>query len=339
MLKNFLLWACIAMIGVSCNTYNPGKSINILQFDNTEAQYLPDTIYCGSKIDKTFFMKLADAAGNGKVQAFEFPLFTFDFSGTLEKINPEKLKTDLAPKDIVISSEDTATGKISSFTISRDFRKDAGSIHFIEDWMLDSDLKFSKKIRFYAPVQYYFTAGSLDKKVPNLAFAVANKDISGKNEKELVPVAKHIFYTVSLTSGESGGPLIMGLNKQRLLSLLVDSMIARKTKVFDVDLANFEVAAELSPEKVRRNLGERIDSIFATDASGTPVTIVDTLKATECKNQVNALFFIEDWFYDAETFSLKKKIIAFGPVREYENPDIPGKIHKSIPYAIVLKQD
>ncbi len=336
MKKILLLIAYISVFLVSCNNKNSSNT-NLLQFDLTEVQYKPDTLYFEKKFDFTFFKKLSEAVINGKISTFDFPLFTFDFNGKLDCLKPEQLKSDLAEKNFVIGTEDTVTGKITNKTFIRNFNNDARSIYFIENWTLDNDLKFSKTIKYYAPVRFFFTTTSTENKMPNLAFVVANKDLSGTNDKELIQIAKHIFYTVSLNSNENGGPLILGLNKQILLSLLVDSVIKRNTKVFDVDLNKFDVGMALSKEQARKNIGERVDSVATTDENGNMIVSIDTLKASDCKRQIKEIFFIEDWYYDSKTFSIKKDIIAFGPIREFENAEIQGRIQRSIPYAIVLK--
>lgn len=343
-MKQFIVFILIGFVlFTSCTTRQETKTKNLIVYENVEAIYSPDTILFQNKLHYDFFKILTEAVLSKKIKVYDFPIESLDFSNPVEIINLELIKNFYTKSKDTISKTDTNTDKTINSVIVRDHIKDIRNIFFVEDWKIDRNNKFSKTVKYYAPVSYYdnvLTPGIL---MTTVSYVVKNHEIpqkgqsAGKPDKKgLILIASHITYTLNLDPDSLKRPVINGLNKKKLISILVDSVIKGKMKVYEFDFSKFDISSKIiSPEEIKKNLGETIDSIVQNDINGVPIgTKVDTVKAIDRKNEIKALFFVENWYYNPKTFSFIKEVVGVGPVREYVVSDAKMK---SIPFIISMQ--
>lgn len=334
-----LLILTVSVFFNSCNPKQESESKNLILYNNVEALYFTDTTFFQNKMHYDFLQTVTEAGISGKIKVYDFPLATFDFSKTPELLNSEFLKSNLKISEDTLVKADPKTGKTTTSIFAQDYRRDTRNLYFVEEWNFGKDNKFIKTIKYYAPVRYYYSALSPDKQMTSISFVVKNQDITQKDKMSLISIATNISYILNIETDYTKGPIINGLNKNKLISMLIDSVTTGKVKGYDLDLSKFEISSKiLSPDQIRKNLGETIETVTLKDINGNPIgTKTDTLKAIDRKNEIKALIFIENWFYDPETFSFIKDVVGFGPVREYENPEVSGMMMKTIPFIISMQ--
>jgi hypothetical protein len=185
------------------------------------------------------------------------------------------------------------------------------SMYFKEEWFLDTTdpVLFEKKVLCWYPVRYYQTE-NIDKM--KLIFKA-----TGGNPTELL--AKNVIYEFNLED-TLNPEFTSNLNIAKLSSLLINKALKGKIKTYDA----LDTNQIFTREQVLSRMGATKDSVYVDD----PDTGEQTLKVINVApmyEQITSMVFVEDWYYDPKTYSIKKVIKSVGPVRHYLKNEEPVK--------------
>lgn len=180
-------------------------------------------------------------------------------------------------------------------------------LYFKEEWFFDTTepIIFEKNVISWSPVRYY---EQNNEKLKKLVFK-----ISGNEASEIL--AKNVICEFNLDDTVSP-EFVKNIDSKKLSELLINKALSRKVKVYNP----MNIDEELSKEKIKQNLGERIDTIMVENTETSEMTqkvIVSIINPDEIKS----LIFVEDWYYNPKTFAIKKVIKGIGPVRHYYKLD------------------
>jgi hypothetical protein len=125
---------------------------------------------------------------------------------------------------------------------------------------------------------------------------------------------------------------VKNIDKNRLRQLLIDYALSGKVKLWNA--ANTET--ELTKEVIIRNLGQTNDTILIEDPESGKVN-QQVLTIDYNLSEIESIVFVEDWYYDPATFTIKKVITGIGPVRYYTKED--GEEAKSIVFVMYFGKE
>ena len=185
------------------------------------------------------------------------------------------------------------------------------SIYFKEEWFLDTThpLLFEKKVVCWYPVRHYQNE-NIDKM--KLIFKA-----TGGNPTELL--AKNVIYEFNLED-TLNPEFTTNLNVAKLSSLIINKVIHGKAKGYDpLDTNNV-----FTVDQILTHMGAAKDSVYVDDPN-TGEQVLKVIDVSPMYEQITSMVFVEDWYYDLKTYSIKKVIKSVGPVRHYLKNDEPVK--------------
>ncbi len=173
--------------------------------------------------------------------------------------------------------------------------------YFYEHWTLDTteSFLFNKEVVFWSPIKY-----NKEEKSKILTGKVSCSDTSN-----LQLLAKHVIYEFLLDDTLN---VNRSLNKNLLVKLIIDKALNGQIPVYHPN----------NGKKLSKNeLNERLD-------------ITDSSLYMPYYN-IYSLVFIENWYYNPNTFAIKKEIVGIAPVKQIYLDD---EVTKSIIFVLFLKE-
>lgn len=174
-------------------------------------------------------------------------------------------------------------------------------ILFYETWALDTNqaFQFTKNVIYWAPIK-------TDKELKQRK--LAGKVKSNATEANTL-LAKHVIYEFSFDDSLTPNYL---LNKNKLVRLVIDKALHNGLTCYNPFTAN-----PLSKEELKKRLEITDSSIYMP------------------YHNISSILFIEDWYYNPQTFSIRKDIIGIAPVKISFNDD---ELTKTIPFVFFIKE-
>ncbi len=140
------------------------------------------------------------------------------------------------------------------------------------------------------------------------------------------------FDTIFQQVGINGKPGIVAKpffeisNPMPIPQLVLDGLLKGKLLAYDAQNQDelfpysiFEKSRQLSTEQIRRNLGERVDTVLTQDENGAEIKLL--VKYDFVPEELALLNFIEAWKYSEDPPVFEKEVIAYEPVRRYSFGD------------------
>lgn len=174
-------------------------------------------------------------------------------------------------------------------------------IYFYETWELDTNhtLNFSKNIIYWSPIK-------TDKELKQRK--LAGKVKCNPTEANTL-LAKHVIYEFPFEDTLTPNHL---LNKKKLIRLLID-----KALNFKITIYNPFTAKPLTKEELMKRLEMTDSSIYMP------------------YHNISSILFIEDWYFNPQTFSIRKKIIGIAPIKISYNDN---ELTKTIPFVFFINE-
>jgi len=174
-------------------------------------------------------------------------------------------------------------------------------IYFYETWELDTSasLQFNKNVIFWAPIK-------TDKELKQRKLAGKVKCNTAEANTLL---AKHVIYEFSFEDSLTPNHM---LNKNKLVRLVIDNALNHRLNSY-----NPFTAKPLTKEELMKRLDITDSSIYMP------------------YHNISSLLFIEDWYFNPQTFSIRKEVIGIAPVKISFNDD---ELTKTIPFVFFLNE-
>lgn len=163
-----------------------------------------------------------------------------------------------------------------------------------EEWEFDkASLSFSKKINSWAFVRMYFKETDVYKENARyvMPFIVKNEETAVFNKK----FAENIIYVFNLDCHEYLDRV--GFGEEEFFKFLLENIESGKIKTYDPIYLIDKSKREFTVDELKSFAGIEFDHI-------------------ELASEVYKFIFIEDWYYDEKTFSVKKKVKGLGVVAD-----------------------
>ena len=205
-------------------------------------------------------------------------------------------------------------------------------IFFKENWDFNArDFSFTKHINEYLLVREYYkelenSGVDSSKKAKKLIFKVINDSNSKNFEKIASDVTTAFYFDAELPN------FINGLDLTRFANYLINYTYKDKKDVYDF----YEQNTKLSYDDAKAVLGASSDTI---QLEVTPGNFKETVLNYEPEPaEIIGVIFVENWYLDKETLSLKKDVTGIAPIRRYNDVDPEGETYTrtTIPYLIKL---
>ncbi len=174
-------------------------------------------------------------------------------------------------------------------------------ILFYETWELDTNqtFQFTKNIIYWAPIK-------TDKELKQRKLAGKVKSTASEATTLL---AKHVIYEFPFEDSLTPNYL---LNKNKLVRLIIDKALQNGMTCYNPFTAN-----PLTKEELRKRLELTDSSIYLP------------------YHNISSILFIEDWYYNPQTFSIRKDVVGIAPVKISFNDD---ELTKTIPFVFFMKE-
>lgn len=228
----------------------------------------------------------------------------------------------------VVEFED---GQMREVLIQMDIRsQEVKDLIFIENWNFDeNNLQITKDVKGISVIRPIHDAYDSLLIYMTTPFMVYFND-SAKHVKNIV--CQRAEYTVKLSKCDSLFIDYATFDSKKLIDLMLEKVLNKDIPAYDY----------FSAEKTKLSKDEILDYFDA----GEKTVLVENIETGEMeekttneeihKDQITELVFIEEWSYDKENFNFEKKIIAYGPVREYYKPSRPDKL-RTVPFLIYFE--
>jgi len=203
-----------------------------------------------------------------------------------------KTRLDMNKQDVLLNMEEENSEGISA-------------LYFVESWNFNkANYKFDKTVESWAPVfEYYRIKNGEAFKHKKLLYDVWSSDAASVSNEKLI--AHDMTYEVNFVSEHETNE---HLNLEKLVDLIVLPVVEGKKKAYD-----FYEHIEMPLHEVMAILGHSVDSVEEYDARDNSYTW-HVIENDINLNNITAFIFIEDWYMDEKTFTLRKKVKAIAPV-------------------------
>ncbi|HBF87566.1 MAG TPA: hypothetical protein DDX39_02900 [Bacteroidales bacterium] len=318
------------MIFASCNTNNNVKESYKLAEKLSYSISLEEQVNALpilSDFDsKSFTDNILSKIKENKIQAYKFSLnekFPISFANIEEAFGAGKHKT------FTIDSE---TGDSIEIIVEHEIRsEEIKDFIFIENWFLNEDnLQIIKNVTGIVTVRTVFeiSDSTTEYKEYSPFMVYFNDTVSNKVNKNLI--CQRAEYTVKLNKCDTLYTDFAKFDSKKLIDLLIEKVLNEDIKVYDYFLPE---KTKLSVEDIMKSFNAGEDTIEVQDLQTGKIT-QEKITTEIDKNEITELVFVEEWYYDEINFTFEKKIIAYGPVREYyRNADPENKV-KTVPFLI-----
>lgn len=174
-------------------------------------------------------------------------------------------------------------------------------ILFYETWSLDTTqaLQFTKNVIYWAPIK-------TDKELKQRKLAGKVKCNATEAKTLLAP---KIIYEFSFEDSLTPNPL---LNKNKLVRLLIDKALNHSLTGY-----NPFTAKPLTKEELMKRLDITDSSIYMP------------------YHNISGVIFIENWYYNPQTFSIHKEVTGIAPVKTSFNDE---ELTKTIPFVFFINE-
>lgn len=289
----------------TCGIYNPelNSDYNLWMFENIETSYR-----------STFVKELLKKVYEGKVPVYstesEKPLTVQEIENRYTIVDSVYLPSSLDPNEDTLILNKT---KIQAENITK--------IKFREVWDIDtaSGLINKRVIEFALIEDCYIINPMTGEKILKgwkELFWIKNNDVKDENLKTLSPLYVYNHITTKDTSLEMPSSFFWSeqmtdITKNGLRNLLYHTSLKDTSKIWS------DYVERVKEKKAIENAYLKEFKQEYTSVLGE--TIVDKRKLPDA---INDFSFVEEWYYDANTFSLKKKVKAIAPIIIVTTPDI-----------------
>lgn len=174
-------------------------------------------------------------------------------------------------------------------------------IFLYETWALDTNQKFqfTKDLIYWAPIK-------TDKELKQRKLAGKVKCNAAEANTLL---AKHVIYEFSFEDSLTPNYL---LNKTKLVRLIIDKALNSGLTAY-----NPFTAKPLTKEELKKRLELTDSSIYMP------------------YHNISSILFIEDWYFNPQTFSIRKDVIGIAPIKISFNED---ELKKTIPFVFFINE-
>jgi len=144
-------------------------------------------------------------------------------------------------------------------------------------------------------------------------------------------LAKNIKYEVKITSDATiQSEWIKDFDNEKFMNLIYNNVINGKTKAYD-----FYDNSVLTEPELREQLG-LISDTFEIENPETKEISIEIYNSEFDPSIIESYIFIEDWYYNPETYSIYKKVKAIAPVRYMIRED--GTLAKVICFVVKFSE-
>lgn len=179
------------------------------------------------------------------------------------------------------------------------------ALYFVESWRFNKALyQLDKTIESWSPVFVY------DKIMDGQAQTVKKLlyDVWGTskvNPKQERLMAENMTYEVNFVSEHETSEF---LNLEKLVNLIVMPVVEGQKKAYD-----FYDHTEIPLDELLAILGHRVDSVEEYDSRDKTYNW-HIIESEINLNTIAAFIFVEDWYIDEATFTIRKKVKSIAPV-------------------------
>lgn len=237
-----------------------------------------------------------------------------EWTGGVDSVYMESLNHKVLDSDIKYYSSNVLYDPITRIEMNKKDvllnmdRPDAegiSALYFVESWSFSkANYQFNKMVESWSPVYVYdriINGESL--KAKKLLYDVWGN--SQANEKTDQLIAENMTYEVNFVSEHETNEF---LNLEKLMDLIVMPVVNGEKKAYD-----FYEHTEMPMEEILTVLGHSIDSVEEYDSKNEVYTW--TIMESDINlNNIQALIFVEDWYMDEVTFTIRKKVKSIAPV-------------------------
>jgi hypothetical protein len=270
---------------------------------------------------KEFIDNLLKGIENKKIQAYQFSLRE-KMPITFENV---KLNFDAVDKKVTIDGKE-------QIVTSNILPQEVQDLMFLENWTYDeTSSKIEKNVSGIAAIRTYTVqvGDSLQEIRQNIPLIIYLND-SAKMSSTAKLVCPRAEYVVKLSKCDSLFTDFAKLDSKILVKTMIENV--KKQNITVYDYFNLE-KTKLSFQKVEENFGAVAEVVDIEDAETGKITKKSVKKEINL-DEITELVFVEEWYFDETNMSFYKKIIAYGPVREYFRArDLENKV-KTVPFLI-----
>ena len=216
-----------------------------------------------------------------------------------EKVTEEYVRERMGERtDTIINYADNPINNDTVFNkIETDF-SEIKEIYFNEEWDFDkNNFIFNKKICTWLPIRVFHRPDDTEKKDTRykLIFEIRENDKSNFSKqiaKDYISIFK--YYETSYYANRTG------LDKKEFFKFLLQSIETGKIKTFDPIYLVDKSKREFTVDQLKNYAGISLDS-------------------EEFANEVDKMIFVEDWYFDENTFNISKKVKGLGFIADRRN--------------------
>lgn len=315
-LSVFIMLSCTENKEKFLITKDDSKCKNALIAKNVKADYVYYFNEGENEGNKNLFnykFKLLNAVMDNNITVYDGFTFEPEYQSSLSSdknsIDADEIRK-LLINDTVIVSKQSNIGLVG--------------LSFYEEWFFNLDkFTFDKKVIAYSPVKQY-NIEELDRPIKTKLFTVKCNN-TGKFKK----LAGNIKSTINRKDHDS--QIIKGIAWSEFIYQLINKALVSEKIALDF----YDDSKILSKSDLEMMLGAGVDSNYVYN----PDTQKDDLVVIERDynlNEIEEVMFIEDWYYNVDDYSIKKKVKAIVPIRKYYEPEAQREINFPI-CKIILK--
>lgn len=302
--------------------------------------------------DKPFFeisgqikilQMLAEGVLSNKIKAYDAQTYNAFFPYSIyEKdsmLSSEEIRERLGERtDTVITQDEN--GNEVKLQIKYDMvLEELTSVNFIEEWIFKANPpSFDKNVIAWEPVRRYsFGDSEMEEFRHSKTFRVYNPEVNGStnpNVKLAAQIKYEYFFNLGniflmddfssagkgyneklyinmdlgLVTGNENAPFFTTFSQKMFVKSLIDIALSEK-----VTVREYYSQQVLTIQQVEQKI-VRDEEISVLDMEGNAV--VKTVKQN-IKDDIMSVVFIEDWFFDAQSLRMEKKVSGIAPVRYY----------------------
>lgn len=176
------------------------------------------------------------------------------------------------------------------------------ALYFIESWEFNQNsFTFKKNVESWSPVFEFIKDNDGEKYIAKKLLY----DVKGVSQNEEQLIAQNMTYEVSFNSEAKTSEF---LDVKKMARLISEPVSEGKMKAYD-----FMLDTEMPLNEVKEQLGYAIDSLEEED----PVTGTWVWKYIERPldfNSIEGFIFVEDWYIDTQSLSIRKQVKSIAPV-------------------------
>lgn len=279
---------------------------------------------------KEFIYELYQKAVDGKIKTFDPDYIPADF--VEQSIDELKNKAGVSVDTFAV--ENPTTGEFDTQIVKSDVNMDEiKTLHFTENWFFDKEkFELNKEvvgIDIVREFPRYFSEDEsevLMTKIASLHFDNPIITLKSKDIKNKQLLAENIKYELDLEKYISWTD---ELNQEIFLNLIMEKVKNDDIEIFDF----FDNSIKYTYAEIRAQNPVLCDTLVVIDPATAleKEIIVDNELNTQ---MIKSYIFLEDWYYDPDTYKIVKTVKGIAPVLHYFNDADIDDVQKKILFLI-----